>query len=50
MASKEELAKTATWLKSYAKGRPIKNFVGNFWGFNRKRCTIIKPEMIEALV
>ena len=40
----------AKWLKGYAKKKPVKNFGGNFWGFNRNRCSIIKPAMILALV
>lgn len=41
--------KTAEFLKGYAKGKPIKNFGGNFWGINRKRCTIIRPEELAAM-
>jgi hypothetical protein len=48
--SKAEIEKEVAWLKSYAKTKPIKNFGGNFWGINRKRCTIIKPEMLIAMV
>jgi hypothetical protein len=34
-----------------AKGKKLlTNFGGNFWGINRKRCTIIKPEQIEEMV
>lgn len=48
--SKAAIEKEAAWLKSYAKKKPINNYGGNCWGFNRNRCTIVQPEMIQALV
>lgn len=47
---KAEVKKEAEWLLGYARKKPIKNFGGNFWGFNRNRCSVIKPKMIQALV
>lgn len=46
---KSDVAKQVDFLRSYAGKKTVKNFGGNFWGFNRSRCTIIKPEMIDAL-
>jgi hypothetical protein len=47
--SAPDVERLATWLKSYAKNKPVKNFGGNFWGINRNRCTIIPPEQMAAL-
>lgn len=44
-----DLEKEHGWLASYAKKKPINNYGGNYWGINRNRCTIMKPEMIKAL-
>jgi hypothetical protein len=34
-----------------AKGKkPLMNFGGNFWGINRKRCTIIQQEQIDEMI
>lgn len=48
--TKKEVKKEASWLRSYARKKPINNYGGNYWGFNRSRCSIIRPEMIQALV
>jgi hypothetical protein len=40
----------AAFLKTYAKGKPLTNYGGNFWGISRNRCTILKPDQIEALI
>jgi hypothetical protein len=44
------IEKEAKWLKGYAGKKPIKQYAGNYWGFNRNRCTRLEPELIEALV
>lgn len=34
-----------------ARGKKLlQNFGGNFWGINRKRCTIIRSEQIEEML
>jgi len=45
-----DVTKLASILRGYAKSKPINNYGGNFWGFNRNRCCKIMPEEIEALV
>lgn len=47
---KTEVVSNYVWLAGYAKKKPVKNFGGNFWGINRNRCSIIKPNMIKALI
>ncbi len=50
--SKVEINQTAEFLrgKYTAKGKKsVCQFGGNFWGINRNRCMIIKPEVIKAL-
>lgn len=44
------IQKEAAWLKSYAKKKPIKHQVGNYWGINRNRCTRIDAEVITRMV
>ena len=34
---------------SWAKGKTIKNFGGNFWGPNKNRCSIFQPETLAEL-
>lgn len=50
MSDKFDAAKHAAWLRGYAKRKTVNRYGGNFWGINRKRCTIITPEMLNDLV
>jgi len=34
---------------SWAKNKTIRNMGGNFWGPNRKRCSIMPPDQLKAL-
>lgn len=43
-------ANLVTFLRgSWAKNKVIKNMGGNFWGPNRKRCSIFPPDQLNAL-
>lgn len=34
---------------SWARGKVVRNWGGNFWGPSRKRCSILPPEVLKAL-
>lgn len=50
MTTSGEAIRFAAFCRTWARGKLIQNFGANFWGPNRKRCSIVKPDMIDKMV